>query len=125
MAGVDAIHEALKVKYEWAEPNLAVFNTCPTVKRNFLRFVWDDYRSSKDRDIKGPRQEVRKTDDDFIAAIRYIYQSGITYAMLARELQNKPDPEEIDKNYGINMMTGAPSGRRTRGERIGSLLTYS
>jgi hypothetical protein len=123
-AGINDIHDNLKIKYEWSEPSLVVFNTCPTVKRNFLRFVWEDYRTSRDRDIKGPRQEARKTDDDFIAAIRYIYQSGIDYRILARELENQPDPEELEHNAGVNMFTGEISGGYTRSAGVAEAAAY-
>lgn len=106
-AGYDAIHEALKIKYEWNESGIVVFNTCPNTKRNFMRFVWDDWKGSKDRDLKGMRQIVVKNEDDHIDCIRYTYQTGITYNMLRREMKNKPDKDEFDKFNGINLMTGA------------------
>ena len=105
-AGIDAIHEALKIQNEWSEPSLVVFNTCPNVKLNFQRFVWDDWASSKDRDVKGERQEVRKSDDDFIACIRYFFQSRITCQQLKRELRNRKEPDLFDEIEGFNMMTG-------------------
>ena len=91
--GYDAIHEALKVQYEWHEPGLIVLNNCSNLKSNFLRFVWDEWKSSRDRDLKGEKQEVRKTDDDFIDCIRYYYQTKIDYKMLKRELQNVPEED--------------------------------
>lgn len=123
-AGLDDIHAALKIQFEWGEPNLVVFNTCPTVKRNFLRFVWDDYRNTKDRDIKGPRQEARKTDDDFIAGLRYIYQSGVTYDMLRRELSVQEDPIDLPHHRGVNVMTGEASGRHFGSAGISEIFTY-
>lgn len=121
-AGLDSIHEGLKLVYDWSEPNLVVFNTCPMVKQNFLRFVWDDYRTSKDRDIKGLRQEVRKTDDDFIAALRYIYQAGATYTMLKRELREQPDDWDLPETSGVNLLTGESSGGRLGSAGISEIL---
>lgn len=93
-AGYDAIHEALKLRYEWNEPGLITFSTCHHVKKNFLNFVWDEWATSKQRDQKGPKQEVRKNNDDFIDCIRYIYQFGVTYHMLRNELKRKQEREE-------------------------------
>jgi hypothetical protein len=81
-AGMDAIHEALRIPYEWSKPGIVIFNTCQHVKRNFLRFVWADWSSGKQRDVMGEKQEVRKTDDDFIDLIRYPFQSNINYQTL-------------------------------------------
>jgi hypothetical protein len=81
-AGLDAIHEALRLPFEWSRPGLVVFNTCGHVKRNFMRYVWSDWASGKQRDVMGDKQEVRKTDDDFIDLIKYSYQSGINYQLL-------------------------------------------
>jgi len=93
-AGYDAIHESLKLPYEWSKPQLVVFNTCKHVKQNFLRHVYDDWATSKQRDLKGEKQEVRKTDDDFLDCIRYIFQSGVTYRMLKRDMQKRLFPQE-------------------------------
>jgi hypothetical protein len=102
-AGYDAIHEALKINFEWGEPGLVVFNTCPITKQNFQRFCWDDWKSSRDRDIKGERQEVRKYDDDFIDTIRYYFQSNLTYLLLKRELKKQSFDEDIADTDGFNM----------------------
>jgi hypothetical protein len=104
-AGYDAIHEALKLPYEWSEPELLIFNICSHVKQNFLNFCWDEWTSSKQRELKGDKQDVRKNHDDFIDCIRYIYQTGITYSLLRREAKrlSKDDDEEFN---GIGMITG-------------------
>ena len=94
-AGYDAIHEALKLKYEWTKPGLVVFNTCKHVKQNFLRHVYDDWATSKQRDLKGEKQEVRKIDDDFIDCIRYYYQAGINYRSLRRDHRKRFMPQEV------------------------------
>ncbi len=90
-AGMDAIHEALRLPYEWSRPGVIVFNNCQHVKRNFMRFVWSDWSSSKQRDIMGEKQEVRKTDDDFIDLIRYSFQSGLSYQMLRNLMREMRD----------------------------------
>lgn len=103
--GYDAIHKALRFsKYEWDEPQLIVFNTCPTVKRNFLRFVWKEWESSRDRDLKGDRQEVLKHEDDFIDTIRYIFQSGFSYKGLSGAL-NEQEDDDLPLS-GMSMLTG-------------------
>lgn len=114
-AGYDAIHDALEMKYEWAEPGLIVFNTCRHVKQNFLNFCWDSWQTDKQRDLKGDKQEVRKNHDDFIDCIRYIYQAQIDYSMLKRNARLLARDREDNYN-GINVMEGvrAPMTRREK-----------
>lgn len=104
-AGYDAIHEALQLRYEWSEPGLVIFNTCLHVKQNFLNFCYDDWASSKQRELKGEKPDMRKNHDDFIDDIRYIYQTGLTYKMLAREARRVGNDTEEDYN-GIGMLSG-------------------
>lgn len=85
-AGIDAIHEALKVRTDWNEPGLIVYDCCPVTKQNFMRFSYEDWVSSKQRDLMGERQTYRKSDDDMISCIRYYYQSGLSYRMLSNHL---------------------------------------
>jgi hypothetical protein len=94
-AGYDAIHEALRIgKYEWEEPQLVVFDSCRHVKNNFQNFCWDDWNTSKQRDLKGDKQEVRKNKDDFIDCIRYYFQAGLNYQILRREARRARDENE-------------------------------
>lgn len=78
-AGIDAIHDALRLKNEWSRPQLQIFNTCKHVKRNFQNYVWEDWATSRQRDLKGDKQEPRKNHDDFIDCIRYIFQARLNY----------------------------------------------
>ena len=103
LAGLDAIHEALKIKGDWQEPGVVVFNTCPTVKMNFARYVYDDWASSKQRDDKGPKQTVKKINDDMIDNIRYIFQANITYKMLTFSLQQNGHSR---RERGIGLVSG-------------------
>ena len=114
-AGYDAIHEALKMKWEWDEPGLVVFNTCRHIKQNFLTFCWDDWATGKQRELRGDKQEVRKNHDDFIDTIRYIYQNGLTYRMLKSEARKQSYESETDYT-GRGMLTGLHGGM-TRRER--------
>jgi len=95
-AGFDAIHEALRLPYEWSKPQLVVVNTCQHVKMNFLRFVWDDWASGKQRDVKGEKQEVRKVNDDFIDLIRYGFQSGLTFRMLKHTMKQQIQSRTVE-----------------------------
>lgn len=110
-AGYDAIRDALKIKYEWGEPGLVVHSVCHHVKHNFLNFVWDDWATSKQRDQKGPKQEVRKNNDDFIDCIRYIYQFGITYRSLRNELDRRDQERE---RITVNEHLQGPMTRKER-----------
>ena len=121
-AGYDAIHEALKVHYEWGEPNLVVFNTCAHVKQNFLNLCWDDWNTSKMRELKGDKQDIRKNHDDFIDCIRYIYQFGLTYRQLRGQM-GKVDDWYTEEHQGMGMFSGqqAPMTRRERQTWLTSL----
>jgi hypothetical protein len=107
-AGYDAIHESLKVKYEWSSPGLVVYDCCTHVKQNFLNFTWDEWTSSKQRELKGDKQEVRKYHDDFIDCIRYYYQMGLNYKMLHREMRSQSVEaiNPFDEFNGMGMMSG-------------------
>lgn len=85
-AGYNAIHEALKIRYEWGEPALVILNICKVVKQNMLNFVYDEWGTSRQRDLKGEKQEVRKANDDMIDCIRYYFQTQITYRLLRGEM---------------------------------------
>jgi hypothetical protein len=91
-AGLDAIHEALKVDREWEMPGLIVFNTCSPVKQNFMNFVWDRWGNSRQAALKGDKQDPVKYNDDFIDCIRYLFQARLTYNML-RAKWAKPERE--------------------------------
>jgi len=81
--GYDAIHEALRLKNEWDVPGVVVFNNCAPVKQNFMNFCYDEWATNRQRDLKGDKQDYRKTNDDFIDCIRYIFQHRLSYHMLA------------------------------------------
>ncbi len=97
-AGFKAIRTALKLRTEWAKPGLVVFNTCPTIKRNFTNFVWDRWGSSRQSALKGDKQEVVKWNDDFIDLIRYLFQMRLTYSMLRSKAFrfNRRDDDDVD-----------------------------
>lgn len=115
-AGYDAIKEALKLSTEWAEPGLVVFNTCKQVKQNFLHFVWDEWATSKQRETKEQKQEVRKNHDDMIDCIRYIYQTGLNNFYMLRKKEKDTSYDSMQVNNGRRMMSGM-QGPMTRQER--------
>jgi len=80
--GYDAIHEALKLKTEWSTPQLVVFNTCAPVKQNFMHFCYDDWATSRQSELKGPKEGYRSRDDDFIDLLRYYYQHRLDFSAL-------------------------------------------
>lgn len=101
-AGYDAIHEALKKgPYEWDEPMLVVFNRCTEVKRNFMNFAYDDWQTTRQRDLLGEKDAIRKTHDDFIDCIRYYYQGRWDYWRLKMLMRQKEDYQA--KNDLVNM----------------------
>jgi len=95
-AGYDAIHEALRMRNEWSEPRLMVFNHCAPIKQNFMNFCYDEWQTDKQRDLKGDKQDYRKTNDDFIDCIRYIFQGGLTYQMLKGMARRQSEEEYFD-----------------------------
>jgi hypothetical protein len=102
-SGLDAIHQALKIRGEWGEPGLVVDRKCRHVKNDFMLYCYDDWRTSRDRDLREPKQEPRKIHDDFIACIRYAYQKGVTYQMLmALDRHTRPRYESVEYGEGNN-----------------------
>jgi len=99
-AGYDAIHEAFRLKNEWSKPGLILFNSCTHTKQNLMNFCWDTYATSKQRDLMGDKQQVRKNHDDFIDCIRYTYQSTFTYHGLKALIQS------VDRGL---VLTASPS----------------
>ena len=84
-AGLDAIHAALKVNTDWGCPQLVVMDNCGHVKHNFESYIWDNWDSKSRQGVKADKQEPVKNHDDFIDAIRYVFQMRISYTGLARE----------------------------------------
>ncbi len=82
-SGYDAIKDALeKGKYEWDEPQLMVFNTNRKVKSDFMNFCFDEWQTSRQRDLMGEKDAYRKTHDDSIDCIRYYFQGRYSYHRL-------------------------------------------
>lgn len=109
-AGYDAIKDALaRGPYEWDEPMLQVFNTCRAVKHDFMNFVFDDWQTSKQRDLMGEKDAYRKTNDDTIDCIRYYYQARLSYRglkhalLLHEERQAKKDDLDTRGKFTIKM----------------------
>lgn len=100
--GYDAIHTALKLQREWDEPQIVVFNNCKPVKRDFLNFCYDDWATTRQEELKGPKEGYRKKDDDFIDMIRYIFQHKLTYASL-RAMEHKM-AEAFDPDDDVRAM---------------------
>lgn len=115
-AGYDAIHSALKKgKYEWDEPQLIVFNTCPKFKSDFMNFVYDEWQTSKQRDVMGDKDAYRKTHDDAIACLRYYYQGRLSYRRLKSlqtQIEQKDHAEERFnlRGHAIIPMPGLRTG---------------
>lgn len=103
-AGYDAIHEALKVgHYEWDEPQLVVFNCCPEMKSNFMNFAFDDWQTTKQRDLMGEKDAVRKIYDDCIDCLRYYFQGRWDYwrlKSLMRQIEGRKYHGELREMQG-------------------------
>lgn len=118
--GYDAIHEALKLRAEWSTPQLVVFNTCAPVKQNFTHFCYDTWATSRQNELKGPKEGYRATDDDFIDLIRYYYQHRLNYLALKRMLgQELRSRERIEDEQAGNGRVFTRDGTRTGyGKRV-------
>ena len=115
-SGYDAIHEALAIQTEWAQPRLIVFNDCAAVKQNFMNFCYDDWLTDKQRDFKGDKQDYRKNHDDFIDCMRYIFQAGLTFRMLRSAAKKASKRDDWEEPYNGTMIETRP-GRRTGYDR--------
>lgn len=102
--GYDEIHEALKIRREWDGPSLVVHSNCEPVKENFMNFVFDEWGSNRQRDRMGEKQSYRKSHDDFIDCIRYLFQHRLTYPMLRRMMVqsgNEIDRLQFEDDRGV------------------------
>lgn len=113
-AGIDAMHEDLWRKNDWDDPQLVIMNNCPPVKDNFLKFCFAEWKTSGQEEAMGRRQDVRKTDDDFIDCIKYAYQARLDYKNLSVNMPNSGYLEDSDSPYmtTINMPGTHPGMRR-------------
>ena len=74
-----------------------------------MNFVFDDWTSSKQRDVMGEKDAYRKTNDDTIDCIRYYYQArlnyhGLKHAMqLAEKRQLVADTKSNENKFKIQM----------------------
>lgn len=116
-AGYDAINEALKLRTEWALPGIVVFDNCKQVKYNFLTFVWDEWATSKMRENREEKQEVKKKNDDMIDCIRYIYQGKLNNYQLLRGFMKKAEAGDANDQYNGTGMISGLRGPMTRRER--------
>jgi hypothetical protein len=130
-AGINAIHEALKLRYEWSQPGLVVHQSCPTVRDNFMNYVYERWGSSRLQGTKGEKQTVVKANDDFIDCIRYVYQMRLTHSMLrtmamslARE-EEKHEPGRIDMGSGPIRWGGSREFQESERNRSFSRTTNS
>lgn len=116
-AGIEAIHDALEMRYEWQKPGLQIMHGCNKTKSDFQNFCWDDWSTDKQEQLKGPKQEVRKFHDDAIDCIRYFYQSGCNYKMLKHHWRKLSTSLDVEEHFnGRGMMSGV-QGPMTRRER--------
>jgi len=117
--GYDAIHQALKMRYEWDTPGIVVMNTCPQIKQNFMNFCFDEWNTGRLQSKMGDKETYLKTHDDFIDGIRYIFQMGLTYQML-RSMMNQwarqwdsVDDFNFNPTGSLLMRTGTRTGYGT------------
>lgn len=111
-AGLNAIREAMRVRYDWQKPGLVVMKTAPHVKQNFLNFVWERWGTGRMQGLKGEKQEAVKNHDDFIDCIRYIFQMRLTFRML-RNMQLKMF-SRLDQDEGGQPIDFKPQRRENQ-----------
>lgn len=113
-AGIDAIHDALRIRYDWGQPGLIIFNNCLRVKQNFLNYCWDEWATGKQADLREEKQEARKRDDDFIACIRYYYQHRLSYQTLKSNRREEEDDYHYEPAPPAEFAIQGPMTRRER-----------
>lgn len=96
LLGKSRIHQALTPRYSSVlkrnVPTLRVFSTCRQTIFEFQHYVWDEYRRNKE-DFEA-KNEVKKKNDHFMDALRYIYNFGPRY------IKREDDQETIVKYEG-------------------------
>ena len=76
MGGIELLHNMLSCDNLYQSPMLVVMDSCPTVRQNFMNFIWQDWAITKSRVDKDPKPDVVKKYDDMIDLIRYLRRMG-------------------------------------------------
>ena len=77
--GRSRVNEYLKPDKYRLQPKLHVHTRCEKVRFQFMRFAWDEFRKSIDRDVK---QTPRDKYDDYPALMKYLLNYEPTFSML-------------------------------------------
>jgi len=76
--GFNRICESLRPVYSQLlrkeVPRLRVFNTCTKTIYEFEHYMWSNYKRNPEE--HGPKEKVKKVNDDFMDCLRYIYNAG-------------------------------------------------
>jgi hypothetical protein len=79
------------------------------MKSNFMNFAFDDWQTTKQRDIMGEKDAIRKVYDDLIDCLRYYFQGRWDYWRLKSLMrqQEKRDQygelREMENKFTIHM----------------------
>lgn len=76
-AGVLKVQEALKPNLVTKKPTLRVFENCPCTIKEFLSYVWDDYKHAEYGINK--KEKPKKKDDHLLDCIRYLVLARVKY----------------------------------------------
>lgn len=95
MLGKARIRQALTPRYSSVlkrnVPQLRISHLCRNVIHEFQHYIWDDYKRNKDE--YGLKETVKKKNDDFMDALRYIYNFG------PRHFQPEDEQEEVEMTF--------------------------
>lgn len=85
--GKSRIRSALKPRYsplvKTEIPQLRVSRNCSQTIYEFQHYIWDNYRRNKEE--YGLKEQVKKKNDHFMDALRYIYNWGPRYIVQEQE----------------------------------------
>lgn len=107
--GKARIRQALTPRYnnlfKTEMPQMRVSRTCRNVIYEFQHYLWDDYKRNKEE--YGLKETVKKKNDDFMDALRYIFNHGPRYVA-----PEDTETEEIryEGTYAKYPVKSAPAG---------------
>lgn len=112
LLGKSRIRQALMPKYSHIHkrlvPQMRIFSSCRQTIYEFQHYMWDEYRRNKDDyDLK---EAVKKKNDHFMDALRYIYNYGPRYIKRDEDYQSEEKVEYKGEYAKTAVVVKKPKG---------------
>lgn len=75
---IELLHEKLEILPFYNVPSLQVMDSCPRLRFEFMNYVWGEWSLESSRQEKDPKPTPRAKNDDLLAVLMYLLQSGVS-----------------------------------------------